>query len=208
MFRFWKVLLYSLFLLYPGESSTILRLYICKDIDGQGYLLADLRVQCYTDTWNLYTLASIPRILLYPVGIPVFFFALLKLNQKDLKEPRIKAQLGFLYAGYRIEIWWWELADCVHKLALTSMLAFAPIDAQLPLGMVITTLYTFGLLYFSPYLREEDDMLALFAQCEIYLLLLAGSALYNLLVASDRAVPRAHGRLRFHAVLVQIARNR
>lgn len=42
--KFWKLFLYTrtLFLIYPGVSSTILRLYICKDIKGQEYLLADL----------------------------------------------------------------------------------------------------------------------------------------------------------------------
>jgi hypothetical protein len=64
------------------------------------------------------------------------------------------------------------------------MIAFATVDAQLPLGMVICTLFTFGVLRFNPFLRAEDDLLQLFAQCEIYLLLLAGFVFYQSSVSS------------------------
>jgi hypothetical protein len=181
--KFWKLFLYLLFLIYPSVSSTVLRHFVCKQIDDHSYLLTDLRIQCYTDIWTTFAFIAIALILIYPIGIPVFFFALLKLNQKDLREPRIKAQLGFLYAGYRLEVWWWELADCVNKLVLTSLLAFATIEAQLPLGMCVVAVFTFGLLHFQPYLRQEDDLLALFAQVEIFLFLLAGDVFFHLDVA-------------------------
>ena len=181
--KFWKLFLYLLFLIYPSVSSTVLRHFVCKQIDDRSFLLTDLRIQCYTDEWTTYAFIAIALILIYPVGIPVLFFSLLKLNQKDLREPRIKAQLGFLYAGYRLEIWWWEIVDCVLKLTLTSMLAFASAEAQLPLGMCIVAVYTWSLLFFTPYLRQEDDLLALFAQVEIFLFLLAGYLFYTLDVA-------------------------
>ena len=172
--KFWKLFLYILFLIYPSESSTILRLYICKDIDGTGYLLTDVRVQCYTDTWHIYTLASIPLILLYPVGIPVFFYTLLRTNRNQLHDKRIQAQLGFLYAGYTAECWWFELADTVHKLFVTSILAFFPRVAQLPIGMVAVILYTCLILVRNPYLRKSDDTFHLICQIEIFLLLIVG----------------------------------
>ena len=60
--------LYILFLIYPGVSSTVLRLYVCKKIDSTYYLLTDLRVQCYTSLHDTFQLASITLILLYPLG--------------------------------------------------------------------------------------------------------------------------------------------
>lgn len=172
--RFWKLLLYCLFLIYPAVSSTILRLYICKDIDGQGYLLADVRVRCYTDTWNLYTLASIPLILIYPVGIPVFFYVLLRTNRHNLGDKHIQAQLGFLYASYTAQCWWFEMADTFHKLFVTSVLAFFPKEAQLPIGMSAVVLYLMLLLYLSPYLRKHDDILHALVQVEILLIIMVG----------------------------------
>jgi len=140
-------------------SSTILRLYICKDINGQEYLLADLREQCGTSTWNLYTVASIPLILLYPVGIPVFFFVLLRTNRAMLHDKRILAQLGFLYAGYTARCWYWELVDTAHKLLVTSILAFLPIAAQLPVGMAVVVAYLCVILWLNPYLRLRNSVI-------------------------------------------------
>lgn len=92
MDQFWKLFLYGLFLIYPSVSSTVLRHFVCKQIDDRSYLWSDLRIQCYTDRWTSFSFVSIALILLYPIGIPVFFFALLKLNQKDLNQPRIKVR--------------------------------------------------------------------------------------------------------------------
>ena len=169
--KFWKLFLYVLFLIYPSVSSTILRLYICKDVDQQAYLLADLRVQCGTDTWNLYTVASTPLIVLYPVGIPLFFLFLLRTNRHALADKRIVAQLGFLYAGYTSRCWWFELVDCVHKLLVTSVMAFLPRAAQLSVSMAVVTIYLAVLLLMNPYLRRSDDIFHIICQVEILLVL-------------------------------------
>jgi len=182
--KFWKLFLYVLFLIYPGVSSTVLRLYICKDIDGQGYLLTDLRVRCHTQTWSAYTLASIPLILLYPVGIPLFFFVLLRTNKEHLHDKRVQAQLGFLYSAYTAECWWFEMADSIHKLTVTSLLAFFPYDAQLPFGLATVIFYLALVLRINPYLRKSDDLFALICQVEIFLLLLVGYIFRSLPVDS------------------------
>jgi hypothetical protein len=176
--KFWLIFLYMLFLIYPAISSVVLRLYVCKSIDDGWYLLTDLRISCYTDTWSLYAYASIAAIALYPVGIPAFFFVLLWRNSRaeggGLSNERIKAQLGFLYAGYQQNLWWFELVDTFHKLFLTSVLAFFPKSSQLPIGMCIVIGYLIIHLRLNPYLRPSDDALHLLAQVELFMLLLAG----------------------------------
>jgi hypothetical protein len=176
----WKLFLYGLFLIFPGVSSVVLRLYVCKvglrprlassphgsrqslcesilhislladpplltqPVDDESYLLTDLRIQCNTGTWNAYTLFGISLVLLYPIGelsgevaldsvrhsparlrcsapapradlpsfrpcmpgIPLFFFTLLRTNVDKLHEDLVKAQFGFLYAGYHADAWY------------------------------------------------------------------------------------------------------
>ena len=177
--NFWRLFLYLLFLVYPSVSSTVLRLYVCTEIDGSYYLQTDLRVSCYSSQWTSYTYASLILILLYPVGVPIFFFSILRVNQEHLREPRIRAQLGFLYAGYRGECWWFEITESIHKLTLTSVLAFLPSGAQLPTGMGVCVLYFLIILLVNPYLSSFDDMLALYSECEIFLLITAGWIFYN-----------------------------
>jgi IPT/TIG domain/Tyrosine-protein kinase ephrin type A/B receptor-like len=178
--RFWKMFLYLLFLIYPSVSSTVLRLYVCKDIEDKSYLLADLSVECYTDQWTYFSYASLGLVVLYPIGIPLFFLAMMLINRRHLQYDRVKAQLGFLYAGYRLDVWYFEVVDTLHKLFLTSVLAFFPSASQLPLGMTIATAYTMALLIIGPYIRKSDDQLHLLAQVEIFLLLCAGNVFYHL----------------------------
>lgn len=177
--NFWRMFLYIMFLIYPGVSSTVLRLYICKYIFGKHYLLTDVRVECYTETWTVFAFASIALVLLYPIGIPAFFYTLLRINRDELHEDRVKAQIGFLYGGYRKDVWWFEIADSIHKLTLTSMLAFFPRDSQLPVGMSVAILYLIVLLQVDPYIRKSNDVLHMLCQIEIFLLLMAGNVIYN-----------------------------
>jgi hypothetical protein len=141
-------------------------------VDHQDYLLVDLRVQYGTPTWNVFTLASLPLIFLYPIGIPAFFFMLLRTNRSMLHDKRITAQLGFLYAGYTARCWWFELVDTVHKLLVTSELAFVPcallsLASACPSSPPILML----LLVMNPYLRRSDDLFHIVCQVEILLIL-------------------------------------
>lgn len=177
--NFWKMTLFLLFLIYPGVSSTILRHYVCKDIDGTEYLLSDLSQECGTDRWNRYAYWNSLLIFVYPMGVPLFFGVLLWFNRDRLKRNTIQAQFGFLYAGYRDDVWWFEMADSIHKLLLVSFLAFFPEEYQLPAGMVVAGLYVLMLLVMNPYIRESDDRLHLLAQTVIILILLAGHIIYH-----------------------------
>jgi len=114
----------------------------------------------------------------YLIGIPLFFFAVLYYNRNRLTESWTKAAIGILYAGYRLDTWFFEMVDMIHKLFLTSLLGFFPLYMQLPCGMVYAWLYLIIVLRTNPYIREDDDKLALLAQTEIILLLMAGYIFY------------------------------
>jgi len=87
--------------------------------------------------------------------------------------------LGFLYDGYDKDAWWFELVDMTHKFLLTSVLSFFPSTAQMPVGMVVCTLYTMAILVRKPYYRKGDDRLHMFAQVELFLLMLAGFVFFR-----------------------------
>ena len=172
--NFWRVFLYLLFVIYPSLSSTVLRHYVCKEIDGISFMWADLRQRCFTDMWTTVSYANIPLVLLYPIGIPLFFLALLLKNKKSLQVKRIKAQLGFLYAGYRAEAWWFEMADCGHKLFLTSILAFFDRDYQIPIGCYFQIIFhSFRLPSFFASIFRFDHHHDVHAPLVVYFSLLA-----------------------------------
>jgi hypothetical protein len=191
--QFWTLSLYILFLSYPTVSATILRHYICKEIDfgtsgSETYLFTDLRVACWTNIWTFFAVISFFLVLVYPIGIPFFFWKQLYANRNRLHRPDVKARLGFLYAGYQYDYWYFELVDMAHKLLLSAGLAFLPVEIQLPGGMVVACLYMMILLYCKPYARQSDDSLHQLVQCELIIFLMVGWTIYNMPSAelSDR----------------------
>lgn len=64
----------------------------------------------------------------------------------------------------------------LHKLVLTSGLAFAPADYQLILGLAMAVAYMIVLLLRKPFRRKGDDRLQLLVQVELVLILYCGYA--------------------------------
>jgi len=176
----WKLCLFTVFLMYPSVSSNVLRFFVCKNIDDSTYLIADFTIKCTDSKWFSYLTLVLIMVFIYPVGVPVFFFYMLSKNRKNLTEPTIKMQLGFLYEAFNLDAWFFEVLDMGHKLTMTSLLAFLPLDSQMPMGMFVVMTYTWIIILRQPYLRRDDDMLHLFAQVELYLIVLAGYILTSL----------------------------
>jgi flagellar basal body-associated protein FliL len=181
----WKLIFFSLFLVYPTVSQTILRLYVCKQVGPLWYLLADFRTHCYTQKWHAWAGVVGLLIVIYPIGIPAFFFAMLWRYRKRLGEAGIRDQLGFIYDAYNRETWWFEMCDMAHKLFVTAMVAFLPFEAQMPTAMCIVWLYSSIILVTQPYLRKGDDRLHMLAQTELGLVLLSGHTLNTLFGTYD-----------------------
>jgi len=169
----WKLVLFTLFLIYPGVSADVLGMLVCKDINGTSYLLADFSIHCGSPEWLTYIGPTIAMIFIYPIGVPAFFFAMLWRYRHRLEESGVRLQLGFLYAGYNADIWWFEMVDMANKLILTSVLSFFPFNLQLPFGMAFVLAYSMIILLTEPYLSSGDDRLALLANVEIFLVIMA-----------------------------------
>eukprot|EP00937_MAST-01D_sp_MAST-1D-sp2_P002368 g2368.t1 len=80
----WNVLLPFLFLVYPSVSKTVILMLRCRDIDGRSYLLADYSVRCDVPSYYGYQALAVFFVMLYPIGIPVLWSALLFRNLHQL----------------------------------------------------------------------------------------------------------------------------
>jgi uncharacterized membrane protein len=94
--RFWKLILFTIFLMYPIVSRNVMAMFVCKTINGVDYLSADFTLKCYTDIWKKYVGAAAFMVLVYPVGVPAFFGFMLWRYRTRLQEPGVRMQLGFL----------------------------------------------------------------------------------------------------------------
>jgi hypothetical protein len=124
-------------------------------------------------------------IAVYPVGVPLLFFLLLRRYQPHMHERHVSLALGFLVEAYRSELYGFEFVDLGVKLLLTSVLGFLPIDAQMPLAMCLVFGYGMLILLFNPFIRGEDDALTLLAQAELFALFLGSYTVRAVAQSSD-----------------------
>jgi len=172
--KFMKLVIFTIFLIYPSVSAVTLRLYVCQKVANVYYLVEDFTVQCYVDKWNKYAMANIIALLVYPIGVPALFGGIIWTHRKHLAVPTIRLKYGFLYDAYTDRSWWFELVDMGNKLFMTSILAFFPSVAQIPVGLCWNTSFSILILLNHPYLRKGDDRLHLLGQIEIFLLMYMG----------------------------------
>jgi len=170
----WRIILFTLFLVYPSMSAKSLSMFVCNDVEGVDYLVSDFTLECFDSTWHTYMPYAVVGILVYPVGIPLLFYGLLHHHRNSLKDENVVYAFGFLYKAFCEDLYFFELVDMVFKLLMTSVLAFLPSMWQLPYAMVVAGLYSILILLRSPYIRTHDDRIHLLALIEMILLCMCG----------------------------------
>jgi hypothetical protein len=67
-----------LYLAYPAVSQVVISIFNCQQVGDASYLRADFREQCYTPRHTAHMKAAVFWILVYPVGVPLLFWAALR----------------------------------------------------------------------------------------------------------------------------------
>lgn len=193
-----KVVIYMLFLVYTSTSNTILRMFDCMPLEnGKSYLKADFSIECGSATvhtrafgsahsFDWYRGWAVVAAFIYPLGVPVFFFFVLWLNRKQLfvegsDEPtaELEDEMGFLYGGYRKDLWWWECVELLRKLVLTGIIAIYKPGSpeQLFLAIVLAVTFIVGYARMNPYADASGSDLQLVCQLQIFFLSITAFAL-------------------------------
>jgi hypothetical protein len=173
--KFWKLIFFTLFLIYPNLSRVTLQMFQCIEINGVTYMVADFNLICYDDRWKASLPIGIIGVLLYPIGIPIIFFFYLFKNRKRLwTSKKVRYRYGLLFAAYHKEMWFFEMCDMLNKLFLTSLVGFFALDLQMPSALFEIYCFLTVILCFDPYLRHLDDRLQQFSMCIIFNMVLLG----------------------------------
>jgi hypothetical protein len=214
-----------LFLIYPSTSNTILKMFSCRKLEnGRSYLMADYSIECgdakvqtmafgrlYSFTAYQYWAGF--AVLAFPLGIPILFFLLLWLHRNDLfeegsDEPKeeLRDELGFLYAGYRKQYWWWESVELFRKLALTGILAFFKpgTPEQLFMGIVLAVVFIVGYAREKPYLETMDSDVQLVCQLQVFFVSVSAFAVLTTAHRTDESNPFTSSSFSTLMVLVAV----
>jgi predicted outer membrane repeat protein len=85
------------YLILPSVTTVLFRMFICTNIDPKqenldddydNYLVADVRIPCYTSYWYKGVIYSCLLIIIYPIGIPMMYLWLLSRCKDELKSRR------------------------------------------------------------------------------------------------------------------------
>ena len=149
----WVLLLY---LSYPTIVKQGLGMMGCERIGGKLWLAADLQEPCYVGRhWDMLLLLCLPQVLLYVIGFPLMSLLVMYINRRDLHAERVQFRYGLLFAGYRHELYWWEVTIVIRKVTMVMVggvfaSRLGP-DMQVYFALAVVVIFIVGHLVAAPY---------------------------------------------------------
>jgi hypothetical protein len=130
--RLVRLIFFLLFLVYPVTSKKILAFFVCREVNGTSYLLSDFSLICGDSLWLSYLPYALGFTLLYPIGLPLLFFIVLRKYHKQRADPLVRSSIGFLMDSYVDKSWYFELVSALlftsprpHVFLILFILSFA-----------------------------------------------------------------------------------
>ncbi|KAJ5068900.1 insulin-like growth factor binding proteinn-terminal [Anaeramoeba ignava] len=120
------VLTLMLKFMYVPLAVIALKPFAYSTNNGQKVLTSDPTIKLGSAKWRTFLAVFIVAIVLYVIGIPIFFFIIIRKALSSEHSNVYKARYGWLYARYRENRYWWELVDLTFKLLLVIFALFLP----------------------------------------------------------------------------------
>ena len=198
------VLLFVTFLVYSSVSSTVFKMFACESLeDGNDYLRADYRIFCTEAKHRTLQIYAAAMIVVYPVGIPLMYAALLFQHRAVLADASadktVAEPIASLWEPYRPERFYYEIIECARRIMLTGVIVFIyPNDAaQIAINILIAVFFFAVFDILSPYTSDSDMWLSRGGQVIVFL-----SMFDLLLLKLDVSHERSQSQEAFAGVLV------
>ena len=189
-----------IFVAFPLVSAMAVQAFDCDTFDnGESWLRADYSLRCGSISENGVHMQGTPQhgvvkavgyacVVLYAIGVPLFFLGLLMSCRKQLtrREPAtpLSASLSCLCSEYRKRFFFWEVVESLKKLFFVSLLRLAPVVhsaqggiEQLLVALMVALALTMCQLSAAPYLRPTDNFLSVLSAVAYCVLLLGAITL-------------------------------
>ena len=183
----------TFWLLHPDIAHVVFASLSCIDRAGESRLLRDLDVACWQGQHRLLVgLVSIPSILFWVIGLPSYFFFVLKKNKNLIKNLENKDDLpkaerfgvesfmkryGFLFLGVNFEYYYWEVCVMIRKTAVifaTEFLSSVAGVVQVLVAIIILVAAGMLVIKLRPFEGEEAVKADIFSQAVQLLLMYIG----------------------------------
>jgi hypothetical protein len=142
-----KAFLVFTYLILPSTAAKIFQIFSCQDVDPDDdvkgddeYMTVDYSVSCSSFKYRFGFAWAIASILVYPVGIPAYYFYVLYSNKESIQSresittktehilatgDHVNHQLEsilLLFEAYEPKYWYWEVIETIKRLMLTGVL--------------------------------------------------------------------------------------
>lgn len=123
-----------LFIIHPPVTYVLFQTFNCVEVEGVKRLQQDLSSICFEGSHMVQVLVlALPGLLIWSVGIPCTFLALLMKNRRIIEQTdhilslsksdqnhiaKLKARYGIFFLGYKTETYYWEIVIMFLKVLL------------------------------------------------------------------------------------------
>lgn len=115
--KFLSTLIIMLFIVHPLITQYFIQMFDCKEYDGDVRLQQDLQIICWDDLHGIMTYGlALPCFIFWGLGIPAVIYWLMAKEERNLETEDIKIQFGFLYLGYKRDVYFWEIVIMYRKI--------------------------------------------------------------------------------------------
>ncbi|CAM9121622.1 unnamed protein product, partial [Sphacelaria rigidula] len=157
------------FLVFSSVSAILFQMFACDDLeDGKRYLRADYRIECNSARHKAFEIYAAFMILVYPVGIPLFYAVLLFIHSDVLRNDSAREEnilvrpTADLWDAYKPDRFYFEVVECSRRLLLAGIAVFIypGTAAQVAITLMIAVFYLALFEALSPYESKWDVWLA------------------------------------------------
>ena len=164
-------------IVYPSLAYTSFLPFRCQDLAGTSVLIADPTIECNTSAHQSLVMGAVFGIIVYVIGIPVFFINILYNGRKHrlFDQQSYRDQYGWLFMRFESEYYFWELTFQARRLAFVLISIFvADGIVQGVMGLFFIAAGTMMHFYARPFAETALDYLESTALGLLFALLASG----------------------------------
>lgn len=203
-----SMVIFLTFFVYSSVSSTLFQMFSCDELDdGKTYLRADYRIECDSPRHKSLQIYAGFMIVLYTMGIPVFYAFLLIRNRDVLMdevgrevEMRVKP-ITNLWSPYQPQRFYYEVVECGRRILLAGVVVFIypNTSAQVAATLVLSVFFIFISEALAPYASRWDTWVSRTGHATIFLSMYVG-----LLLKVDVSTEDTSSQRLFELILVSV----
>ena len=171
-----KIFLFVIFVSYFDISKTIVQLLNCgtqtdQSMKTPSYIVNKPWIVCDSSSYHLLFFSSIFFVIIFILGVPLFFGFLLIRNHYKIKRDENVEWLSFFYENYKKRYYWFELVWMIRRMLIVFFFYMFSQSPHLQKSSIISVLlfFIFLIQVVKPFKTFSENILEL--MCSIVTLL-------------------------------------